>query len=136
MFKVPSYADFNLSLQQQLDPTTTLEIAYVGSESRHMLGELDLNMPTLSTRCNNPDAPLNNIRHYLGYSDFHTRLPIFTANYNSMQVSLNHRTTRDLTVGISYTWSKNITDQYNDRGTAAEHLYLGSEAGLRRLRAQ
>jgi Carboxypeptidase regulatory-like domain len=117
-FKVPSYTDFNLSLQQQLGPSTTFELAYVGSVSRHMLGELDLNMPTLSTRANNPNSQLNNIRNYLGYSDFHTRLPIFTANYNSMQVSLNHRTTRDLSVGISYTWSKNLTDQYNDRGTA------------------
>ena len=32
--------------------------------SRHMLGELDMNIPTLSTRANNPTAPLNNIRPY------------------------------------------------------------------------
>ncbi len=114
-FKVPSYADFNLSVQQQLAPTTVFEIAYVGSVSRHMLGELDLNMPTLATREENPNSPLNNIRPYLGYSDFHTRTPIFTANYNSLQVSLNHRTKRDLTLGIAYTWSKNMADQYNDR---------------------
>lgn len=122
VFKVPSYADYNLSIQRQLLPTTVVEIAYVGSQSRHMLGELDLNMPTLSTRTSNPDAPLNNIRPYLGYSYFHTRLPIFTANYNSLQVSLNHRG-RDLTAGISYTWSKNLTDQYNDRGVANTYTY-------------
>jgi hypothetical protein len=123
-FKVPSYADYNLSLQEQLLPTTTLEVAYVGSLSRHMLGELDLNMPTLSTRAANPiDTPLNNLRNYLGYSDFHTRLPVFTANYNSLQVSLNHRTARDLSLGISYTWSKNLTDQYNDRGIANTYTW-------------
>lgn len=121
-FKVPSYADFNVSVQRQLFPTTVLEVAYVGSQSRHMLGELDLNMPTLSTRTGNPDSPLNNIRPYLGYSYFHTRIPIFTANYNSLQVSLNHQG-RDLTAGLSYTWSKNLTDQYNDRGTAATYTY-------------
>ena len=114
-FKVPSYSAFNLSLQQQLAPTTVLEIAYVGAVSRHLLGESDLNMPTLGTRVANPNASLNNIRPYLGYSDFHTRLPIYTANYNSLQVSLNHRTRRDLTLGIAYTWSKNLSDQYNDR---------------------
>jgi hypothetical protein len=121
-FKVPSYADFNLSFEQQLAPTTVLQIAYVGSISRHMLGELDLNMPTLATREANPDSPLNNIRPYLGYSDFHTRLPIFTANYNSLQVSLNHKM-RDLTVGIAYTWSKNLTDQSVDRGVASSYTY-------------
>ena len=122
-FKVPSYADFNLSLQQQLAPTTTLEIAYVGSISRHMLGELDLNMPTLTTRKANPNAQLNNIRPYLGYSDFHSRVPVFTANYSSLQVSLSHRTARDLTLGASYTWSKNLTDQSSDRGSANTYTY-------------
>jgi hypothetical protein len=122
VFKVPSYADFNLSLEQQLAPSTVLEIAYVGSISRHMLGELDLNMPTLATRESNPDSSLNNIRPYLGYSDFHTRLPIFTANYSSLQVSLNHKM-RDLTVGIAYTWSKNLADQSVDRGVASSYTY-------------
>jgi hypothetical protein len=88
-----------------------------------MLGELDLNMPTLSTRVGNPNAPLNSIRNYLGYSDFLTRLPIFTANYNSLQVSLNHRTNRDLSVGVAYTWSKNLTDQYTDRYTSNTYTW-------------
>ena len=121
-FKVPSYADFNLSLQQQLAPTTVLEIAYVGSVSRHLLGEQDLNMPTLATREANPLAPLNNIRPYLGYSSFTTRLPIFTSNYTSLQVQLTHKS-RDLTLGIAYTWSKNLSDQANDRGTANTYTY-------------
>ena len=121
-FKVPSYADYNLSGEQQLTRNTTLEVAYVGSESRHLLGELDLNMPTLATRAANPSSPLNNIRNYLGYSDFHTRLPIFTSNYNSLQISLNHRS-RDLQAGIAYTWSKNLTDQYNDRGVANTYTW-------------
>jgi Carboxypeptidase regulatory-like domain/TonB-dependent Receptor Plug Domain len=123
-FKVPSYASYNLSVQQQLAPTVMFEIAYVGSVSRHLLGELDLNQPTLSTREDNPDSPLNNIRPYLGYSDFHTRLPIFTSNYNSLQASLNVRTTRDLTLGLAYTWSKNLSDQANDRGTANTYAYF------------
>ena len=121
-FKVPSYADFNLSMEQQLAPSTVLEIAYVGSISRHMLGELDLNMPTLATRKSNPSSALNTIRPYLGYSDFHTRLPVFTANYNSLQVSLNHNS-RDVTLGVAYTWSKNLTDQSADRGVANTYTY-------------
>jgi hypothetical protein len=122
-FKVPSYADFNLSLQQQVSSSTVFEIAYVGSVSRHMLGELDLNQPTLEAREDNPqNTPVNNIRPYLGYADFHTRLPVFTANYNSLQLSLNHRT-RDLNAGIAYTWSKNLTDQATDRSVANTYTY-------------
>ena len=122
-FKVPSYANYNVSVEQQLDPSTTFEIAYVGSVSRHMLGELDLNMPTMSTRVSNPNSQLNNIRPYQGYMYFHTRIPVFTANYNSLQATINRRTTRDLTLGLSYTWSKNLTTMYNDRGTASTYTY-------------
>ena len=52
-FKVPFYADYNLSLQQELSPATVLEIAYVGSAGRHLLGELDLNQPTVAARLAN-----------------------------------------------------------------------------------
>ena len=127
-FKVPSYAAFNLSAQEQLAPTTVLEVAYVGSVSRHLLGELDTNMPTLATREANPVAPLNNIRPYLGYSDFKARMPVITANYNSLQISVNHRT-RDLTISASYTWSKNLTDSWNDRGTASTGAALSGPPG-------
>jgi hypothetical protein len=128
-FKVPSYAAFNVSWQQQLASTTVLEIAYVGSVSRHLLGEMDLNVPTLAIREANPDTPLNNLRPYQGYSYFHTRLPVFTSNYNSLQMSLNHQTRRDLTLGVSYTWSKNLTDNWNDRGTPSTGGALSGPPG-------
>jgi hypothetical protein len=122
-FKVPSYADYNLSVQRQLLPTTILEIAYVGALGRHLLGEEDLNQPTMSARVSNPTLNVNAIRPYLGYSYFHTRLPGFNNVYNSLQVSLNHRTTRDLTLGIAYTWSKDLSVQTYDRGIANSDAY-------------
>ena len=70
-----------------------------------------------------------NIRPYLGYSDFHSRLPVFTGNYNSLQLSMNHRIRRDLTLGMSYTWSKNLTDSWNDRGTPSTGGALSGAPG-------
>lgn len=122
-FKVPSYADYNLSVQQEITVGTVFEIAYVGSSGRHELGELDLNQPTLFARAANPTANVNAVRPYLGYSYFQARVPAFTNNYNSLQVSLNHRVTRGLTAGIAYTWSKNLTNNSNDRGTANTDTY-------------
>ncbi|MDQ2834747.1 MAG: TonB-dependent receptor [Acidobacteriota bacterium] len=122
-FKVPSYAGYNLSVQQEIVSGTVLEIAYVGSSGRHSLGELDLNQPTLAARTANPTANVNAIRPYLGYSFFQARVPIFTNNYNSLQVSLSHRVSHGLTVGIAYTWSKNLTDQSTDRGAANTDTY-------------
>jgi hypothetical protein len=122
-FVVPNYANYNLSIQHQLLPTTTLEIAYVGNVARHLLGEFDLNQPTLAAREANPDATVNAIRPYLGYAQMHDRAPLFTNNYNSLQVSINHRSSRGLTLGAAYTWSKDLTTNSNDRGTSATNTY-------------
>ncbi len=123
VFKVPDYANYNLSVQRQLIPSTTLELAYVGNEARHLLGEFDMNQPTVSARVANPTADVNAIRPYLGYGYMHTRAPLFTNNYNSLQVSLSHRSTKGLTLGAAYTWSKDMTTNSNDRGTSATDSY-------------
>jgi len=123
-FKVPAYSNFNVSVERQLLPTTTVELAYVGNQARHLLGELDLNQPTLADRTNaGENVDVNAIRPYLGYGPFHTRAPIFTNNYNSFQVSLQHRSSKGLTVGLAYTWSKDLTTNSNDRGTANQDTY-------------
>jgi hypothetical protein len=123
-FRVPNYANFNLSVERQLMPTTTLEVAYVGNLARHLLGELDLNQPTLAARTNaGLNVDVNAIRPYLGYGPFHTRATIFTSNYDSLQVSLNHRSSKGLTVGIAYTWSKDLTTNSSDRGAASSDTY-------------
>jgi hypothetical protein len=122
-FRAPNYANYNLSVQRQLLPTTTIEVAYVGNLARHLLGEFDLNQPTVSARTNNPNADVNAIRPFLGYGYMHDRAPLFTNNYNSLQVSLSHRSSRGLTVGLAYTWSKDLTTNSNDRGTSATSSY-------------
>jgi Carboxypeptidase regulatory-like domain/TonB-dependent Receptor Plug Domain len=122
-FKVPSYAAYNLSVQQAILSNTTFEISYVGSSGRHSLGEIDLNQPTLAARVANPTANVNAVRPYLGYSYFQDRLPVFTNSYNSLQLGLNHRVSHGLTLGVAYTWSKNLTDQSTDRGAANTNTY-------------
>jgi len=123
-FKVPNYANFNVSVQRQLLPTTTVEVAYVGNVARHLLGELNINQPTVSARtAADPTTSVNAIRPYMGYANIKSRAPIFTNNYNSLQVSLNHRSSKGLTVGIAYTWSKDMTTNSNDRGSTATYAY-------------
>jgi hypothetical protein len=122
-FKVPDYANYNVSVQRQLLPTTTFEIAYVGNLARHLLGEFDLNQPTLAARTANPNADVNAIRPFQGYGYMHDRAPLFTNNYNSLQVSISHRSSRGLTLGAAYTWSKDLTTNSNDRGTSATNSY-------------
>ena len=121
--KNPSYIDYNLNMQYQLLPNTVMEIAYVGNLGRHLLGERNLNQPTLAEREANPTAWVTAVVPYRGYAAFASRIPEYTSNYNSLQVSLNHRTQHGLTIGIAYTWGRTLTNQGADRGTETYNTY-------------
>lgn len=122
--KVPNYANFHLSVARQLRPTTTLEVAYVGNTARHLLGDMDLNQPTVASRVvAGPDVHVNAIRPYAGYARINDRNPVYTNNYNSLQVSLNHRSSKGLTLGLAYTWSKDLTTMSYDRGYSSTDTY-------------
>ena len=121
--KNPSYIDYNLSIQQQVLPNTVAELAYVGDQGRHLLGERDINQPTIAERQANPTAYVTAVVPYLGYNWFADRIPEYMSNYNSLQLSVQHRTEKGLTIGVAYTWSRTLTNQSNDRGSETYDTY-------------
>jgi Carboxypeptidase regulatory-like domain/TonB-dependent Receptor Plug Domain len=122
MMPNPYYQDFNLGVQQQLQPGTVLEIGYVAALGRKLLGERELNQPTLSARAANPNAYVTAVVPYAGYSWFASRIPAYTSNYHSLQVALQHHS-HGLTLGVAYTWSKTLANQSNDRDTETYDTY-------------
>lgn len=122
-FKVPGYLDYNLSVQHEIMPNTVLEVGYVGTKGTHLLGDVDINQPTVAARLANPTDDVNAIRPYLGYGAITARLPVFTSNYNSLQVSLNRRFSRGLTLEVGYTWSKFLNTNPFDRALAVYDTY-------------
>jgi len=114
-FKLPVYGNFDLSVQQQLLPTTVVEVAYVGNQARHLLGQLDLNQPTVAARQKNVPASVNYLRPYAGWGPIDAEVSAFTNNYNALQVSGSHKA-HGLTLAAAYTWSKDLTTNSNDRG--------------------
>jgi hypothetical protein len=123
VFKVPSYQDYNVSVQHELMKNTVLEVGFVGTKGTHLLGEMDLNQPTVAARLANPDSDANALVNFPGYAPIISRNPIFTSNYNSLQVSLNRRFTNGLTLGVAYTWSKLLTTNPQDRSLAIQDVY-------------
>jgi Carboxypeptidase regulatory-like domain/TonB-dependent Receptor Plug Domain len=123
-FKVPNYADYNVTIEHQLFPSTVISGAYVGNRSRHLIGEFDMNQPTLGARlAAAPNTDVNALRPFAGYSYFDTKGTIFTSNYNALQIAVQHRSSHGLTVGAAYTFSKVLTTNSNDRGTANTDTY-------------
>jgi hypothetical protein len=134
VFKVPSYQDYNLSVQHEIMRNTVVEVGFVGTKGTHLLGDIDINQPTVATRVANPGVGVNAIAPLLGYSLITSRAPVFTSNYNSLQVSLNRRMTRGLEVGVAYTWSKLLTTNPLDRALLVYDTYdLKQSYGLSTL---
>ena len=121
-FKVPDYANYSLSIQRELLPSTVLEVAYVGAQARHLLGQYDENQPTVGAVEANPTTITNALRPYAGYAAIKTRGPIYTNNYNSVQLSLNHHS-HGIEVGLAYTYSKDMTTQSADRDVWSTYQY-------------
>lgn len=122
-FKVPSYQDYNLSVQHEIMPNTVLEVGYVGTKGVHLLGDVNINQPTESTRLANPNVDANALVPSVGYQAIVSRATLFTSNYNSLQVSLNRRFSKGLTLGVAYTWSKLLTTNPQDRSLGAYDAY-------------
>lgn len=115
-FKVPNYADYNLTIEHQLLASTIVSAAYVGNKARHLIGEFDMNQPTVGSRLANAgNVDVNALRPYAGYSYFDAKGTLFTSNYNSLQITLQHRSNKGLTVGAAYTWAKSLTTNSVDR---------------------
>jgi hypothetical protein len=122
-FKVPNYANYNLSVQRQIIPSTVLEVAYVGNQARHLLGQYDENQPTVASRVSaGSTTSVNAIRPFAGYAGINSRAPFFSNNYNSLQVSLEHRS-HGLQAGVAYTYSKDLSTQSTDRSETATNSY-------------
>jgi hypothetical protein len=133
-FKVPSYQDYNLSIQREILPSTLVEVAYVGTRGTHLLGDIDPNQATVATRLANPGVDVNALAPYAGYEAIISRAPIFTSNYNSLQASLNKRFSKGLTVQVAYTWSKLLTNMPQDRALGVYNSYdIASNYGLSTL---
>jgi hypothetical protein len=66
---------------------------------------------------------LDQIRPFRGYRSIAAVESRYNSNYHSMQVSAQHRFSGASQVNLSYTWSKNLTDNQTDRGTSPQNTY-------------
>jgi hypothetical protein len=133
--KLPSVFNFNLSIQHQLPLNFLLDVGYVGTLGRHLLGRQPYNEvpfgaawlpqnqdPTKAVNLNGDNTlPVDFMRPYMGIggrgavvaqsglgSGGYIATYGDTSNYNALQISLNRRMASDLTLGVNYTWSKTM----------------------------
>jgi len=148
IFKTPYVQQYSLDVQAVINPTTTLDVGYFGNHGTHLQGYVDLNeaypgafankgigYSQGGASCimfNSPacEAPVNQIRPYLGYTAINATQNVFNSNYNSLQFKVTKKFSGKSLIDANYTWSRGITNSPFDTGTAAQNTYnLSSEYG-------
>lgn len=112
----PSVMSYSLGVQRELGFGTVLDIAYVGTQGRHLLFAYNINPIPMYAHFNpaNTDpttgAPLpdNFLRPYLGMGNVNVYAFGASSNYNSLQVAVNRRMSHGIQYGIAYTHSKSL----------------------------
>ena len=105
--KAPRFTDYNFSVQYQLTPHQSFQLAYVGNTANHM---------TADSGSNYPDEllpPGLNVFNYMPYPDFsESTYYTYNANsyYNSLQATFRRTFAGGLTFNGNYTYSKCRSD--------------------------
>jgi hypothetical protein len=110
--------EWNLTLQQQVTPTTTFQIGYVAQKADHLM----VPMPYLQKQLVNGVAttPLyfnNNPALISVLSNVSGTASVGYMNYNSLQAVLQKRLSTGLEGQVAYTWSHCLTNNSGYYGT-------------------
>jgi len=110
---IPYLLQWNLTVEQQLGSSASVKVAYVGSASRNLLENVNLDQPMPGT------APFSvSELAYPNYNAVEWMQNGGVDNYNSLQVSFSKNTGHNLYVDTGLTFAKDLTDE-QDLGSAA-----------------
>jgi hypothetical protein len=128
---MPTTYNYSFGVQQQYGRSMLIDVSYVGSISRHLLWQRNINpIPLRATHIDvnpqnvNPARPANALpgnflRPIQGYGDILLYEFAATANYNSVQARVTQRLGKNMNWGVSYTFSKGLGSASNDNVTVA-----------------
>jgi len=119
--KIPTIYTYNVGVQKQLRWSTVVDVSFVGSQSRNLLTQVNLNVPAYgaaylsqnqdptlaaSTIPGATTLPVDFLRPYRGFGDIIQMQPSAYADYKSLQTSFNRRFSRGVSLGVNYVLGK------------------------------
>ena len=108
--RTPYVATWNLNLQQQLSPTTSLQVGYVANRGVKLYGVRDINQvnPALDDGSEQLGRPFNAQFPYLEFINFLDNG--YTSTYHSLQATLTQRAWKGVNFVMGYTYAHSIDD--------------------------
>ena len=114
-FSTPYVMSYSFNLQQSLGSKMLAQMGYVGNESRHLLGTIDINQSAYNTS----GGAEQNTRPFYAQNptlgNINQLGTIATGNYNSLQTSLRLANYHGITSQASYTWSHSLDELSQSR---------------------
>jgi len=119
--KLPTVYTYNVGAQMSLPWRAVLDVSFVGSQSRNLNTQVNLNAPAYGTaylpQNQDPTAtpsavpgatalPVDFLRPYRGFGDIIQIQPTAYADYKSVQTSLNRRFSNGMSFGLNYVLGK------------------------------
>jgi hypothetical protein len=129
----PVTYNYTLSVQKDVGFGTVVDVAYVGSVSRHLQQQrninqipyrarhVDVNPQNANPTVANTALPDDFLRPFPGYGSITYYDNAGLANYNALQVAVNRRFIRGLQFGVAYTYSKAMDYADGDRDGVATY---------------
>jgi hypothetical protein len=116
----PYVQQYSFTIQQQLPFNSSLSLAYVGNASRKLVNTLDANQPFFDATATS--ANVNARRPILPgtYGQISKFESGSNARYDSFQLSLDRRFTRNFSVLLNYTLAKSIDEVSDDNVNPTE----------------
>jgi Carboxypeptidase regulatory-like domain/TonB-dependent Receptor Plug Domain len=109
--KIPTTYSWSIGVQHELPWKLGLDVAYVGNQARHLQYIEDLNQFPVGSLTGGLTPPPNKtwsaVVPYRGYTSVNYTNFGANSEYNALQVRLDRRFSRSLTLGADYTYSKN-----------------------------
>ena len=117
----PYVVEYNLNLQRELPGGMVMILAYLGSQSSHLLGQLELNPPINSGTVENPvfatlqqvGSGTTLVTNHLMNPNFGSMgeiLPIGHSSYNAAQIQVNKPMAHGVMFQTNYTFSHCLDD--------------------------
>jgi hypothetical protein len=124
-YRDPQSAQWNVTMERELTPSTSLRVSYVGMNSYRLNITVNWNQiapsarPYVPTPVVDPRAPFQN------WGVIYETQNYGGANYQAMEVEATHKTSKGLYFSANYSWAHNISDAQGDAptGFAGETAY-------------
>ncbi len=114
-FSTPYVMSYSFNLQQSLGAKMLAQMGYVGNESRHLLGTVDINQSAYNTSGGAEQNTRPYFSQYPTLGNINQLGTIATGNYNSVQALIRLANYHGITSQASYTWGHSLDELSQSR---------------------